>query len=181
MKNQALLVIDIQNDFTGDYAKMPVNALQASQMIDNLNKLIDETDTEKRDILYIGNEYDRWDVLNVFRNYAAIKGTEGTQLDKRLRVVNNTYFSKNKGNAFSNQELDKYLKTKNINELWISGLYAEACIYATVKGALKRNYKVIVLSDCIATKSDEKRDKIIKKYKKIGAEVQTASQFFPSN
>ena len=169
MKKEAILIMDIQNDFTGENAKMPVDKKQAVQIITNLNKLIDKTDTSKTEIIYIGNEYSKWDVLNIFRNFAAIKGTDGTHLDKRLHVVNKIYFPKNKGNAFSNPDLNSYLKSKNVDEIFIGGLYAEACIYGTLKGGLKQNYKINILTDCIATKSDVNKDKIIEKYEKIGA------------
>ena len=92
MKKEAILIVDIQNDFTGENAKMPVDKNQAVQIITNLNKLIDKTDTLKTEIIYIGNEYSKWDVLNIFRNFAAIKGTNGTNLDERLHEVNKLYF-----------------------------------------------------------------------------------------
>lgn len=169
MKKQAILIVDIQNDFTGVNAKMPVDKNQATEMITNLNKLIDKTDISKTEIIYIGNEYSKKDILNIFRNFASIQGTDGTKLDERLHIINKTYFPKNKGNAFSNPDLGIYLKQKNIDEIFVSGLYAEACIYATVKGGIKLKYKVNVLTDCIATKSDKKRNKTILKYEKIGA------------
>lgn len=49
--------MDIQNDFTGENAKMPVDKNQAIQIITNLNKLIDKADTSKTEIIYLGNEY----------------------------------------------------------------------------------------------------------------------------
>lgn len=169
MKKQALLIIDIQNDFTGDKAKMPVNKVQAQQMIDNLNRVIDHADKQKIEIIYIGNEYSKWDFINLFRNFAAIKGTDGTKQDNRLHVVTDKYFSKKRGNAFSNPAIDTYLQSMNVVELYIAGLKAEACVLATVKGALYRKYQVNVLTDCIATNSDKKREKMIIKYEKIGA------------
>ena len=169
MKKQALLIIDIQNDFTGENAKMPVDKNQAVEMILNLNKLIDKTDTSKTEIIYIGNEYSKWDILNIFRNFASIKGTDGTKLDKRLQIVNKIYFPKSKMNAFSNPNLISYLKSKNIEEIFIGGLYADACIYGTAKGGIKEKLKVNILTDCVATKSENKRVKTILKYEKIGA------------
>jgi Isochorismatase family len=37
--NQALLVVDIQNDFMGQQAKMPIDQLQTDEIIENINKL----------------------------------------------------------------------------------------------------------------------------------------------
>lgn len=176
ISKKALLVVDIQNDFTGENAKMPVDSSQATEMITNLNKLIDKSHELDLTVVYIGNEYSKYDFLNVFRNFAAVKGTDGIKLDNRLHIVSGNYFSKQKGNAFSNPELDKFLKAKNINEVYIGGLYAEACIYQTTKGAITNNYLTTILIDCIATKTEAKRNKMITKYEKLEAKTMTANR-----
>ena len=168
MPKKAILVVDIQNDFTGEKAKMPVDKSQAIQMIGNINLLLDKTSKTETEVIYIGNEYPKNDLFNIFRNFAAIERTVGAKPDPRLRVVSDIYFPKHRGNAFTNPALDAYLKAENISELFICGLFAEACIYATVKGALKNNYKVNVLTDCLASKSDRKRDRMIHQYEKLG-------------
>jgi nicotinamidase-related amidase len=171
INKKALLIVDVQNDFTGLNAKMPVDKAQADEMIANLNGLVSKPYDSPLTVIYIGNEYSKFDLLNVFRNFAAVKGTIGTQMDPRLQVVSKNYFSKSRGNAFSNQQLDLFLKRNNINELYIGGLYAEACIYATVKGAIKLHYTTTILTDCVATKSEVKRAKMIKKYNELGAKT----------
>ncbi len=181
MKKSALLIIDIQQDFTGENARMPVCKQQASQMIANLNKLTATLDTATTEIIYIGNEFAKWDLLNLFRNFAAVRGTEGTKQDKRLHVVNKVYFAKEKGNAFTNPELDAYLKSKNIQELYLTGLKAEACVYQTLKGAIAHGYQTAVLADCIATTSEIKRDKMIAKYSEKGAAITTSEALASGN
>jgi nicotinamidase-related amidase len=177
-KRQALLIVDIQNDFTGNNAKMPVDKTQAEQMINNLNQLTKRINTSETDIIYIGNEYSKWDFLNLFRNFAAVKGTPGIDQDSRLNVVSDKYFPKNRTDAFSNPELKAYLQSMNVHELFIAGLKAEACILGTVKGGLRNHYKVNVLTDCIATNSDRKREKIVKIYERLGAKNMSSSAAF---
>src|SRR5215510_5472962 len=94
ISQKAMLIIDLQNDFTGQNAKMPVDRNQATQMISNLNLIIDKSKELNLTVIYIGNEYSKYDILNVFRNFAAIKGTEGSKMDHRLHVATNNYFSK---------------------------------------------------------------------------------------
>jgi nicotinamidase-related amidase len=173
---KALLVIDIQNDFTAENAKMPVNKLQGDKMMANINQLIDDSVNQNMTIIYIGNEYGLFNPLNIFRNFAAIKNTEGTKLDARLHVINEHYFSKAKGNAFSNPDLEYFLKSEQINEIYIGGLYADHCILATAKGAQKLQYNVTILTDCIATKSNEKLSDSIEKFKKLGVKLSTSVQ-----
>jgi nicotinamidase-related amidase len=174
---KALLIIDIQKDFTGENAKMPVDSIQGIKMITNLNKIIDKSKELDLTVIYIGNEYSKFDILNVFRNFASIKGSDGAKLDDRLHLATKNYFPKNKGSAFSNPNLDKFLKEQNIAEIFISGLYAEACIYGTTKGAIRNNYLTTVLTDCIATKTDAKRNKMIEKFKNLGAKTITSKRF----
>jgi nicotinamidase-related amidase len=176
ISKKAILIVDIQNDFTGENAKMPVDSNQATQMIINLNKIIDHSKELGLIVVYIGNEYSKFDILNIFRNFAALKGTDGIKMDNRLHVVTENYFSKQKGNAFSNPELDKFLKHKNISEVFIGGLYAEACIYGTTKGAIRNNYLTTILTDCIATKTEVKRNKMIEKYEKLGVKTITSNR-----
>ncbi len=172
---KALLIIDIQNDFTAEHARMPVDKTQAVQMIANLNRLIDNATAHNLLIIYIGNEYKKFDVLNVFRNFAAIENTDGAKQDQRLHVANEHYFSKRRGNAFSNLALIHLLQKENITELLIAGLYAEHCVYGTVKGALKHNFVPTVLTDCIASKTDKKLESTIGKYVKLGVRTLNAA------
>jgi hypothetical protein len=53
--------------------------------------------------IYIGNEFGKLDPLNIFRNFSAIRGTDGCGLDARLRMVGDIYFSKEEGDALSNR------------------------------------------------------------------------------
>ncbi|MFC4231456.1 cysteine hydrolase family protein [Parasediminibacterium paludis] len=166
---KALLILDIQNDFTGSKARMPMDSTQTHQMIHQLNNLVSHLPASAYEIIYIGNEFSKYDWLNIFRNFAAIKGTTGTKQDSRLKIVSGNYFPKNKENAFTNPALTAFLQSKSITELFISGLKAEACVYSTTKGAIKNGYKVTVLIDCIATTSNKKRERMLQKYLKVGA------------
>ncbi|HVT86058.1 MAG TPA: isochorismatase family protein [Chitinophagaceae bacterium] len=169
LTKKALLILDIKDDFTGNNARMPMDTIQTDQMIHNLNNLVTNLDTSSYEIIYIGNEFSKFDLLNIFRNFAAIKGSQGIKQDSRLKIVSANYFPKNRENAFTNPFLDAFLKSKSVSELFISGLKAEACVYSTTKGAIKNGYKVNVLTDCIATTSNRKRDKMLQKYVKAGA------------
>ena len=173
---KALLVVDIQDDFTGPNARMPVDPKQAADMISNLNKIIDRSKEMQLLVVYIGNEYPGYNLFNIFRNFAAVKGTAGVKMDNRLHITTNNYFSKHKGNAFSNPLLEKFLKQLHITQLYIGGVYADGCIYATVKGAVKHHYKTTVLTDCIAAKTAKTLAKMKEKYKKSGAANLTSQE-----
>jgi len=54
---------------------------------------------------------------------------------------------------------------------------AEDCIDKTIKGALNRNYQVTVISNAIATKSEEKRARKIIDFRNLGVEILTTKEF----
>ncbi|MCX6556918.1 MAG: isochorismatase family protein [Candidatus Aminicenantes bacterium] len=56
---------------------------------------------------------------------------------------------KNFGNAFKNTELDKLLKTKGCNTLFLCGLSAVGCVLATYHGAMDHDYDVFMLKDSL--------------------------------
>ena len=168
---KALLILDIQNDFTGQHAKFPADQKQVIEIIENINKLTSDTQNNNFVPIYIGNEFSKKDPLNIFRNFSAITGTDGCKLDGRLNVASSNYFSKNKSSAFVNESLENFLNAHAINELYITGVFAEACVWATVREALKKDYKVSVLSNCVASGTDKKKRRMIERYKKAGAAV----------
>ena len=175
--NKALLVIDVQEDFTGAEAKMPVNKSQATIMINKINHLCAYAKENDIPVIYIGNEYSKFDLLNIFRNFAAIKGSSGTNLDPKLNIVSDYYFPKKNNDAFSNPDLYSILAKKKINTLVITGLYAEACIWGTLKSAIKLQFNVEIFPNAIATKTDSKRSIMLKKYAKRGADILKGDSF----
>ena len=119
----ALIVLDIQRDFIGDQARMPVAKHHVSPMIENINMFIEKS-TKVIPIVYVGNEFEKKQFIsNWFRNNAALKGSLGAKLDKRLKIVNDLYFSKNQGNALSNLKLVNYFKGNRIKHLIIVGRF----------------------------------------------------------
>lgn len=157
---------------------MPIAKHQVGPMFRELNKVIDCAKNSELPIIYVGNEFERTQVLsNFFRNQAAMKGSQGALLDERLHLANNVYFPKKVGNALTNLGLVDYLMENMTRHLVITGLFAEGCVSATTKGALKSGFKVTVLSDAVAGASDVKRDKTLYHLKSRGAHITTAQEF----
>ncbi len=167
----AFLILDFQNDFTKLSGKMPVDHHEAEETITATNAIIDHAPAMNWEVVYIANAFSPSDLLNFTRKNAAIKGTDGANWDERLRIINANYFSKDQPDAFSNPKLFEFLDKHQVNHLYFSGLYAEACVLWTVKHALAKGYKVTIIQDAIASSTDLKRQAMIEKYKKMGVEV----------
>jgi len=70
-----------------------------------------------------------------------------------------TYVNGKQGfNAFSNTELDRVLKTKNIHHLLLAGMITSLCIDSTGRAAYERGYKVTILSDCVSARTPSEQD-----------------------
>ncbi|MFJ3386982.1 cysteine hydrolase family protein [Lysinibacillus sp. NPDC086135] len=153
------MVLDIQNDYLSNQARMPVAKHQIEPILKGINDLIKRAERSNVPILYIRNEFERKQVLsNLLRKFTALKGSKGAEMDKRLLKAEGVYFSKNKADAFSNPSLMKYLNNNGIHELIVTGVFIEGCVTATVEGALARNFAVTVVGDAVAGATDQSKE-----------------------
>jgi nicotinamidase-related amidase len=56
---------------------------------------------------------------------------------------------KHYGDAFNKTDLDKILKEKGINTVFLCGLSATGCVLATFIGASNHDYKVFMVKDAL--------------------------------
>lgn len=169
---KALLIIDIQEDYTGNtkWSGSPYTK-QSDKYIELVNSTIKKLSGKKTEIVYIKQEFEGFfgkAVATILVGGLTIKGDPGTQVDKRIIRISDNFFSKPVGDAFSNPELETFLVSHQINELYLAGLDAEYCVHRTAKGALNRGYKVNIITDCILLGDMKKWNAILEKYKSEG-------------
>ncbi|RSK25847.1 cysteine hydrolase [Bacillus sp. HMF5848] len=181
-ENTAILVLDIQKDFFDDNGKLPIEKTLINPILSNVNAIINKMEgSDKHSIIYVANEYQNIQfLLNRGRNFAAMKGTPGAELDGRLKIVSDNFISKNKPSAFSNPLFQETLVQNNTGSLVIVGVYAEACVADTAKDALKRGYSVILIEDAIGSGSEIERDKALEALANQGAIIMTATEYINS-
>jgi nicotinamidase-related amidase len=165
---KALLVIDVQENLVNPASRMHVEETTIDSFLDNVNKSIDDFKVRGLPVIYVVNEWTN-PVLNLFTGNVCKKGGKGTGLDKRLKIVNDQVYSKSRMNVLTNNELLAYLKNNSITELYLVGLFAEACVKATVKAGIQSNFKISVIEDAIGSKSDKHKAVSMKYYRKRGA------------
>jgi nicotinamidase-related amidase len=166
-----LLVMDMQEDFLGENAKMPINKEQIPAITAVVNSLIDEFERNGQQIIYIKSEFPKIAIGNNIRHHAAIVGSPGTEIYGKIRISGKVIFSKKKPNAFSNPEFEKYLVENQVSQLVITGVYADQCVLDTALGALDRKYQVKFVRNGVGSSSEEAVNKACEKVKKRGAEV----------
>lgn len=165
---RALLVIDIQEDYTGVTAKPPFPYKDSERLITKVNKIIEEASKKDIIVVYIRQEFDGFvgrTISKLIGHGTAIKGKLGTEFDKRINIISNYCFTKPMPDAFTNAKLELFLNEHEINELYIVGLDAAGCVYFTAKGALKRGYSVSIIKDGILLLAEEKWDSLLEKFK----------------
>lgn len=172
----ALVIIDIQKNITDKNAKLLLNLKQTDQIIENTNKIIDNSKRLDLILIYITNEVKKYTFGNFISRGALEEGSEGAKLDPRIKVINNNHFIKYQMDSFTNKDFENFLINNQINHLIITGLDAGYCVDRTIKAALNRNYKVTVISDGIATNTDKKREIKINEFKKLGVNILTTKE-----
>jgi len=176
----ALLVLDLQVDFVERSGRMPIASEQIEQVLTRSNRAIAAAAAGHLTIVYIGNEYTRWDIPgNWFRRNAARSGTPGAMLDPHLKkVAGAPYLPKRRGDAFSNPDLERLLRSDHINRIVLCGVYAGDCVTATARGALGKGFAVTILSDAVGAASAAERQLALVKLARSGAQIETTDEFF---
>jgi len=158
MQNNGLLLIDLQRDFLQPSGRMPVGTRQAENVIKCVLRLMSSDQAYDAQPIFILNQFSANDRLsNFFRRYSAIAGSSGAEIDPRIVYQGFPCFTKATSDAFSNPELDIFLKGRGITHLIIVGVYAEGCVLSTVRGAINRGYKVTIASDGVESSKEWKK------------------------
>ena len=155
MKNSALVVIDLQNDITKNY----------KEIIEKVNTAIDWAVQEGLCVIYIQHN-------NLSAGTRTFKpGTHGAELVPELNVVSDHIFTKTKSNALTNDEFVTFIKESGIDNFYVVGADAAACIKSTCYNMAKSGYTVYVLSDCITSYDKKKLPELLAYYEGKGCEV----------
>ena len=161
MSNKALVVIDIQNDITKHYR----------DIIDNINAAIEWAVAEGMHVVYIKHN-------NVTAGTRTLKpGTKGEELVSEMKVVSDNIFVKTKSNALTSEAFSAFIEANDINEFYVAGADATACVKSTCFNMTKAGYTVHVLSDCVTSYDLKKVPEMLVYYESKGCEVKKFSEF----
>ena len=146
MENQALVIIDVQNNyFKGGYCQL----YNSEGTTIKIKKVIDYFRESKKPIYYIKHDF-------------TISGITEEENEK-LRSINDiikpkkddVIIEKKYPSSFLKTTLKKELDARDIKELVIVGMMSHMCVDTTVRAAMDYGYKVVVLEDGCTTKSLE--------------------------
>lgn len=159
--NKALVVIDIQNDITKHY----------KDIVEGINTAIDWAVNNGMHVVYIKHN-------NVTAGTRTFKpDSKGAELVPELKVVSDNIFVKTKSNALTSEAFIAFIEANQINEFYITGADATACVKSTCFNMAKAGYKVHVISDCVTSYDLKKMDEMLAYYADKGCEVKALSEY----
>jgi nicotinamidase-related amidase len=101
--------------------------------------------------------------------------TPGAELVPEMRIVSENIFLKTKGNALTSDEFAAFIRDNGIEEFYITGADATACVKSTCYNMTKNGYTVHVLSDCITSYDKSKIKEMLAYYASKGCSVEKLS------
>jgi nicotinamidase-related amidase len=93
-----------------------------------------------------------------------------------MNIVSDNIFTKSKGNALTSEDFAAFVRANEIDEFYIAGADAVACVKSTVFNLRQAGYAVHVLSDCITSYDKRKIDEMLHYYESKGSEILTLAQ-----
>jgi nicotinamidase/pyrazinamidase len=159
---KALLIVDVQNDFCPGGA---LESPQGERIIPIINQLSGRFDTviaSRDDHPPESEHFKKWPIH-------CVAGSEGARFHPDLdtskieqELVKGTSGKDDGYSAFeaTNVNLKDYLKKKNIDEIYITGLTTEYCVKETAIDASKAGFKTYVVSDAIGAVKPESDDEM---------------------
>lgn len=144
MKNQLLLLVDIQNDYFSG-GKMELVNMDAAVV--NAALLLSFFRNRNWPVVHIQH-------LSTRPNASFfIPGTKGVEIHSSVSPMNGEpVVEKNFPNSFRQTNLHELLKAKNIDGLVICGAMSHMCIDTTTRAASDLDFQVILIHDACATR-----------------------------
>ncbi|MBJ9722189.1 cysteine hydrolase [Acinetobacter calcoaceticus] len=157
---QALLIIDVQNDYFKNGKMELVGPDQALEKIKQLEQYFSEKNLP---IIYVQH-------INPPQASFFQENTDGVLLHPELNAHNESLIvTKHYPNSFLETNLDELLKTHQIEQLVITGMMTHMCIDSGTRAAKELGYQPILIADATATRDLSYGGKTAK-----AEEVQTA-------
>jgi len=172
---KALLIVDVQNDFCPGGA---LAAPEGDKVVPVINRLMDQfplvvasKDWHPEETVH----FDKWPKH-------CVKNTEGAEFHPDLKADKiDQLFLKGTGNrddgysAFeaTNASFTDFLRTKNVDTLYVCGLTTEYCVKQSALDAVKNGFKTYLIKDAIEGVKQQPGDveKAIAAMKDAGVEV----------
>jgi maleamate amidohydrolase len=157
MGRPAIFVIDMLNDCFGQAELDRIRTALTS----SINQLTALARTQGFPVIWIRQEFEA-DLSDAFLDMKReniqlyIKGTPGSRiLDELVRDDSDIEVVKKRYSMFYGTGLESLLQELDANPLILAGVNTHACIRTAAIDAFQRDFQVIIVRDCVASKDPE--------------------------
>ena len=145
MGKQALLIIDVQNDYFNGGKMELVNPESAAG---NISRVLEKSRKEEVPVIYI--QHMATDPSAGF----LVVNTPGVEIHRSIApVAGEKVIVKQYPNSFRETALQEHLQALGITHLVITGMMTHVCVDATTRAAKDLGYSCTVISDACATRA----------------------------
>jgi nicotinamidase-related amidase len=160
-RRPALLIIDMQNDFVREGA--PLQMPGAPPIIRNVAAVLDLFRRRNLPVIHIVRVHRRdGSDVEIFRQdlFAgtpfAVDGSQGAEIIRELTPIAGEYLiRKTRMSAFLFTDLDLLLRSRGVEEVFITGIQTPNCIRTTAFDAMAYNYRTLLIEDAVAAQNQE--------------------------
>ena len=163
----ALLLIDVINDLEFEGAESLLeSALPMARRIAALKKRAKQAGIP---VIYVNDNFGRWQSnFNKLLEHCLEDGMRGKPLAELLRPDEDDYFVlKPKHSGFYSTTLNTLLDYLGARTLILTGVAANICVLFTANDAYMRDFKLVIPSDCVASKTVEENRYALGQMEKI--------------
>jgi len=174
----ALLVVDAQRGFTSHESTFAERGMDMSMAIEALPRVHALIETARRADLPVaftrtvrradGKDApgEVFDILPAaYQEYgeATLRaGTSDVEYAEGIEPEPDEYeVTKQFENAFHGTRLATYLRTENVDTLFICGFVSNVCVESTVRGAHERGFNVVLVEDCCGSYDEEMHKSLV--------------------
>lgn len=149
MANNALIIIDMLNDFVNENGALYVGDT-VKNIIPEIQKKIAKYREDKRPIIYLCDSHDENDrEFEMFPKHA-VAGSKGSEIHKDLRPQADDFvIPKTRYSGFYNSRLTDVLQEKGIDSVELAGVCTHICVLYTCADARNRDLAVVVDRRCV--------------------------------
>ncbi|MCC9623077.1 cysteine hydrolase [Thalassospira sp. MA62] len=143
--NTALLIIDLQEDFTTGTGKHTYAPDLVDRLIKAINDLVQTANANGTPVISIRQTFSGVLMKSLAKFVNKGRGnpkSNGLDLDDRINGDIDHDIVKSRADAFTEVELEKVLDRQKVGKLIIVGLDGDYCVNATMQAALNRGYDV---------------------------------------
>ncbi|MFZ9028918.1 MAG: cysteine hydrolase [Crocinitomicaceae bacterium] len=191
MKRTAIVLIGFQNDYfaeDGILTGVVEDTLESLGVLGNTISLLQQVPSDveviSTPIVFSDDYSELLEPIGILKSIAELgafkQNTKGAEVIPEIESLGDrivTIKGKHGLNAFTDTDLEKYLREKGIEKIALAGCVCSICIDSTGRSAFDKGFDVIMLSDCITGRTLFEQEFYCKEVFPLYAKVMTSKEF----